>query len=85
LHGWATNGKKLYGIRKRERTLEMISLDPGSGAEQVIAALGDYSAEFEAGAALGLRPFRGWTLAPDGRGFITSVLGIDSDLWLLER
>ncbi|HYO83897.1 MAG TPA: protein kinase [Bryobacteraceae bacterium] len=85
VHGWAADGRKIFGVRRAGHTIELVSVDVVNGAEQLLANLGDYPAEFALGQAIGLRPFRGWTVAPDGRGFVTSVLGVDSDLWLLER
>jgi Tol biopolymer transport system component len=84
LHGWSVDGSTVYGIRRSEdRRLELVSLR--NNVETVIADMGRYPAAFSYGLETGSLPLRGFTMASDGRGFLTSVLRPKSDIWVMDR
>ena len=82
---WSKHGDVLFGVRRNSRVhLELIMLDPRSGSETVRADLGASPPSFSYAAAIGLDPVEGWSISPDGKTFLTSVLNASSDLWLLD-
>ena len=84
LHGWSADGTTLYGIRQSaERRMELVALR--DAVETVIADMGRYPAAFSYGMAVGSLPLRGFTVAPDGRSFLTSVIRPKSDIWVMDR
>jgi Tol biopolymer transport system component len=84
LHGWSADGATLYGVRcSQDRRLELVSLR--DGAETVIAEMGRYPAAFSYGMTTGSLPLSGFTMAADGRSFLTSVIRPKSDIWLIDR
>ena len=84
LHGWSPDGTVLYGIRRSDaRRLELVSLR--NGVVTVLADMGRYPAGYSYGMVLGALPLRGFTMAPDGRSFITSIIRPKSDIWIINR
>jgi eukaryotic-like serine/threonine-protein kinase len=84
LHGWSLDGTTLYGIRRSDaRRLELVSMR--GGVETVLADMGRYPAGYSYGMVLGALPLRGFTMSPDGRSFITSVIRPKSDIWIVDR
>jgi Tol biopolymer transport system component len=72
--GWSKDGQMFYGIFRREnRSLVLAGIDVKTVEEKMILDLGfAYSS------------FRGFSLATDGKSFITSVEREEGDLWILE-
>jgi hypothetical protein len=86
LHGWTSDSKSVIGIRlSPNRKLDIVSVDISTGLEVAIGELGSYPAAFAYADALGASPFRGFTLAADGRSFVTSILRATGDIWLMDR
>jgi hypothetical protein len=86
LHGWTGDGKSVIGIRlSQNRKLDIVSIDISTGTEMAHGDLGTYPAGFAYANALGASPFRGFTLAADGRSFVTSMIRATGDIWLMER
>ncbi|HYP04659.1 MAG TPA: protein kinase [Bryobacteraceae bacterium] len=84
LHGWSADGSMLYGVRRSaDRRLELVALR--DGAETVLGDMGLYPAAFSYGITLGSLPLRGFAMAADGKGFLTSVIRPKSDIWVMER
>jgi hypothetical protein len=52
--------------------------------EDVVADLGPLPAALDLADFQGDFPYRGFSLRPDGKGFLTSVLNVKGDLWLLQ-
>jgi hypothetical protein len=52
--------------------------------EDVVADLGPLPAALDLADFQGDFPYRGFSLRPDGKSFLTSVLTVKGDLWLLE-
>jgi serine/threonine protein kinase len=77
--GWSQDGKTLYSIRQSEtRRLLVVATDVELGQERLIADAG-VSPILVTDAV-----FAGFSLAPDGESFATSILKSASDLWVLE-
>lgn len=84
LHGWSADGRLIYGvIRTPENTLALTATNPITGAQLSIRELGPYPGAFSYGAAIGMLPLRGFTIAPDRKSFITSMLRPRADIWIL--
>jgi len=77
-HGWSRDGRRIYAVRPGEAArLQLVSIDTATGAEAVVTKdLGPSPPSDD--------PLRGFSLAPDGRRFLTSILRLRGDLWLLE-
>jgi TolB protein len=77
-HGWGRDGARVYAIRPGEAArLQLVSIDAATGRETVVTKdLGPSPPSDD--------PLRGFSLAPDGRRFLTSILRLRGDLWLLE-
>jgi hypothetical protein len=58
------------------------SLNPGKGIERVLSDLGPLPASFHIGELQAEFPMRGFSLAPDGRSFLTSVYRHTGDIWI---
>jgi Tol biopolymer transport system component len=85
IHGWSKDGKKIYGIRATEqRRLILAAIDVQTGTEAVVGDLGAYPAAFAYKDLVDRVPIRGYSLAPDGKSFATSVFRAKGDIWLLE-
>jgi Tol biopolymer transport system component len=86
LHGWTPDGRSVIGVRRGDqRILEVVSVDVSTGVESRLAEIGPTPAGFSVGTVLGLLPLRGFSLAPDGRSFYTSILRVTGDIWTAER
>jgi Tol biopolymer transport system component len=77
---WSRDGKSLYSIRRTdERIVQMVAIDAASGAIHVVSTLGaDFN--FATPNDPGLR----FTLAPDGKSFLGTIVRSRTDLWILE-
>ena len=81
---WSKHGDVLFGLRRSpQQRLELAMLDPHSGNVSVRADLGAWPAAFSYAAAMDLDPICGASISADGKTLLTSVLNVDSDLWLL--
>lgn len=79
IHGWSKDGSMIYGIRQVEGGhLKLVSLDIQTGKEKEISEVGIRTPSFEL-------PWQaGFSLAPDGKSFATTVYHVKGDIWLLE-
>ena len=77
-HGWSQDGKTLYAVRQTDDLhFQLTSLDVATGRERVVAEdLGPTPPTST--------PLRGFSLAPDGKSFLTSIVRLRGDVWLLE-
>ena len=62
----------------------LIRVEIATEKETHVADLGDPPPAFELGNFNGTFPYRGVSLNPDGKSFLTSVDREKSDIWLLE-
>jgi eukaryotic-like serine/threonine-protein kinase len=84
-YGWSLDGTSLYGIGVTEnRRLVLGRVEIASAREQVAADLGPLPAALDLADLQGDFPYRGFSMSPDGKSFLTSVLSIKGDIWLLE-
>ena len=85
IFGFSGDGRNLVGIRLSEKPrLLLASVDISTGQEKALGDLGPPPASLTACRIQALFPYRGFSLAPDGRSFLTSVFRQTSDLWLME-
>jgi eukaryotic-like serine/threonine-protein kinase len=77
---WSRDGGTLYSIRRTEdRIVQMVAIDAMTGGARVISTLGaDFA--FATPTDPGLR----FTLAPDGKSFLGTIVRTRTDLWILE-
>jgi hypothetical protein len=78
-HGWSKDGSMIYGIKQAEAGhLKLISIDIQTGKEKEISEVGIRTPSFE------LPWSAGFSLAPDGKSFATTVYHVKGDIWILE-
>ncbi len=78
-YAWAEDGRRIYGLRRTDdgHHFEFVSVDSRTGTEQVINPnLGTIP--------VALQPIRGFSRLR-GRGFLTSIARVRSDIYLIER
>jgi hypothetical protein len=61
----------------------LAQVDVRSGVEKIIGNLGPYPAAFAYGSLVVMIPFRGFSLAPDGKSFLTSIFRAHGEIWLI--
>jgi len=82
VHGWSSDGTRIHGIRQTDQSssegsrLEVITMDLRSKRETKVADLGP--------APVANNPVVGFSMAPDGRSFLTSIVRLRGDVWLLD-
>ena len=85
LHGWSKDGSLVYGIRATEqRHVVLESIDPETAEEKLITDFGPVPASMRFGELNGTTSFRGFSMSPGGKSFLTSVFRSTSDIWMLE-
>ena len=84
-YGWSKDGAALYGIRLSEnRRIKLASINLASGQETQIADLGVRLAVIDFGLIVNELPYRGFSLHPDGKSFLTSVLQAKMQIYLMK-
>jgi Tol biopolymer transport system component/DNA-binding winged helix-turn-helix (wHTH) protein len=83
VRGWSRDGASIVGIRAEDRRVVLAQVDVRSGVEKITGDLGPYPAAFAYGSLIAMIPFRGFSLAPDGKSFLTSVFRARGDIWLI--
>jgi len=78
-HMFSADGKLVYGIRSDGKRNMLFSVDIATGVEKV---LGDLGKDFSP--STNLRPGIRFSLAPDGKSFVYSIVKSKSNLWMLE-
>jgi len=82
--GWSKDGTALYGITfDGNRRLTLAQVEIVTGRETRITDLGPPPVAMEVADLNGLSPYRGFSLRPDGKGFLTSVYRAKTDIWLM--
>jgi serine/threonine protein kinase len=77
--GWAQDGITVYAVRQDEnRKLILVAYSIETSQQRKIGDLG------RSPILIGDAAFAGFSLAPDGKSFATSVLRAKADLWILE-
>ena len=83
--GFSNDGDRMYGLRLTGlRRLVLASIDVETGRENQIADLGPMPPSARAVWFKGDLPFRGFSMAPDGKSFLTSIYRDSSSIWMLE-
>jgi Tol biopolymer transport system component len=78
-NGWSKDGKLIYGVKLDSmRHLGVTQIDVASRTEKLISDLGP------APLIVTNTPLVGFSLAPDGKSFVTTLFHVTSDLWMLE-
>jgi Tol biopolymer transport system component len=77
--GWSKDGATLYAIRQSEKRRLLISATNVATGEETVISDAGVSPLLITDAV-----FAGFTLAPDGQSFATSILRSKSDIWILE-
>jgi hypothetical protein len=84
-YGWSKNGDSLYGIGVADNHhLAVSRIEIATARETVVADLGPSPATLDLAQFQSDFPYRGFSLSPDGKSFLTSALGIKGDIWLLQ-
>jgi Tol biopolymer transport system component len=84
-YGWSKDGASLYGIAPDEsRHLILRRLDITSGSESKITDLGPAPPGFDLANYQGNFWYRGFSMHPDGKRFLTSVYRMQAHIWLME-
>jgi Tol biopolymer transport system component len=85
-YSWSKDGDALFGISLSENHHLVIGrIDAASERETTVADLGPAPAMLDLAQFESDFPYRGFSLHPDGKSFLTSALGIKGDIWLLEN
>ena len=85
-YGWSKDGAALYGIAAGEnRRLILAGIDVATRRERQIADLGPFppGSDF-IDAILGDFSYRGFSLHPDGKSFLTSVARVKTQIYLMK-
>jgi Tol biopolymer transport system component/DNA-binding winged helix-turn-helix (wHTH) protein/predicted Ser/Thr protein kinase len=84
-YGWSKDGSALYGIAVDEnRHLALKRLDVATGMVSKIADDGPIPPGFDLANHQSVFWYRGFSLNPDGKSFLTSVYRMKAHLWLME-
>jgi len=84
-YGWSKDGSALYGIAADENQhLTLRRLATATGTESKIADEGPVPPGFYLATHQGVFWYRGFSLSPDGKAFLTSVYRMKAHLWLME-
>jgi Tol biopolymer transport system component len=77
VHAWSRDGKTIYGIRLNDSLhLTLLKIDLKSAHETLIGDLGPSAPMID--------PMEGFSMALDGKSFLTSVPRLKSDLWIAD-
>lgn len=84
-YGWSKDGATLYGVAADvSRHLILNRYDIASGSEKRITDLGLVPPGFELANSQGNFWYRGFSMHPDGKSFLTSVYRMQAHIWLME-
>ncbi|MCU1336505.1 MAG: serine/threonine protein kinase [Bryobacterales bacterium] len=83
-YGWSKDGTALYGIAIDEHRHHILArIDVASARETKIADYGMVGGAVDFGYLLADFPYRGFSLNPDGKSFLTSIYRAKSQIYLL--
>jgi Tol biopolymer transport system component len=85
-YGWSKDGSAVYGITSGVNRRELlVKVDFATGKETQIQDYGPVPAEFElVNEMMGDFPYRGFSLHPDGKSFLTSVARMKTQIYLMK-
>jgi hypothetical protein len=82
-YGWSKDGSAVYGIRSGENRRQLlVMVDVATGRETQIGDLGPVPAEFDALTILADNAYRGFSLHPGGKSFLTSIARVKTQIYL---
>jgi Tol biopolymer transport system component len=84
-YGWSKDGAALYGIRFDNGRQVLGRIEIAQSKESKIADLGPVTVGMYLSDRLNTFPYRGFSLHPDGKSFLTSVLRVKTQIYLLEN
>jgi Tol biopolymer transport system component/predicted Ser/Thr protein kinase len=85
-YGWSKNGAALFGIRFDENRRQILArIDIETAGETKIADLGAIPPAFYVAERLNTFSYRGFSLHPDGKSFLTSVLRVKTQIFIMEN
>ena len=83
-YGWSNDGTMLYGIASAENNhLVLAKIDIATGKETKITDLGPIPPAFDLAQSFNEIPYRGFSLHPNGKSFLTSVLRAKMQIYLM--
>jgi eukaryotic-like serine/threonine-protein kinase len=84
-YGWSKEGSALYGIASGEdHRLVLGKIEVANGKESQIADLGPIPPAFDLADNFNEYPYRGFSLNPDGKSFLTSALRSKMQIYLMK-
>jgi Tol biopolymer transport system component len=83
-YGWSKGGLALYGIRFDEKRRQILARIDIAGRETKAADLGPVPAVFDYADFFNLFSYRGFSMNPDGKSFLTSMFRSKSQIYLME-
>jgi Tol biopolymer transport system component len=84
-YGWSKDGRALYGIARNENhRLVLANIDVATAKESRIADLGPVPPAFDLDYSYDAFAYRGFSLHPDGKSFLTSVLRAKMQIYLMK-
>jgi len=84
-YGWSRDGAALYGIRFDNGRQVLGRIEIAESKDSKIADLGPVTVGMYLSDRLNTFPYRGFSLHPDGKSFLTSVLRVKTQIYLLEN
>jgi Tol biopolymer transport system component len=85
-YGWSRDGTELYGIAYTpNRRLLLARVDVATQMETAIADLGPIPPAFDLVNSLNEFAYRGFSLHQDGKSFLTSVLKVKTQIYLMRN
>jgi len=84
MYGWSKDGTAVYGITfDRNRRLTLAQVEIVTGRETRITDMGPAPVALEISDLNNISPYRGFSLQPDGKSFLTAVYRAKTDIWLM--
>ncbi len=83
-YGWAKDGSALYGIRFDDNRRRILARIDVAGKETKAGDLGPVPAAFDYADFYNLFSYRGFSMNPDGKSFLTSVFRAKAQIYLME-
>lgn len=85
IFGWSKDGARVVGVvRDAGRRLSLQQIDAATWKESRIADLGPVTPEFDLADSINQFGYRGFSLHPDGKSFLTSVLRMQTDIQIMK-
>ena len=83
-YGWSKDGSVIYGIVADNNRRQILSkIDLASGIETAIRDIGPVPPAFDLAESVNQTTYRGFSLHPDGKSFLTSILRIKTQIYLM--